>query len=98
MPALAHLILCDSTVEIAVVGDGTACRKRRVPPIEPMITRRGEHAMRHASANHASSYWLAALALCIGVLPAGATFAQQEHFPPTAIIVSEKDPPGRIGR
>jgi hypothetical protein len=50
--------------------------------------------MRHASANHASSYWLATLALCIGVLPAGATFAQQEHFPPTAIIVSEQDPPG----
>jgi hypothetical protein len=50
--------------------------------------------MRHASANHASSYWLATLALCIGVLPAGATFAQQEHFPPTAVIVSEQDPPG----
>jgi hypothetical protein len=50
--------------------------------------------MRHASANDARSYWLATLALCIGVLPAGATFAQQEHFPPTAIIVSEKDPPG----
>jgi hypothetical protein len=54
----------------------------------------GEHAMRHAGANHASSYWLATLALCIGLLPAGATFAQQEHFPPTAFIVTEQDPPG----
>jgi hypothetical protein len=49
--------------------------------------------MRHASANHASSYWLATLALCIGVLPAGATFAQQDQSPPTAFIVSETAPP-----
>ena len=46
--------------------------------------------MRHASANYASSYWLATVAFCIGVLPAGATFAQQDQSPPTAFIVSDK--------
>ena len=43
--------------------------------------------MRHASANYASSYWLATVALCIGVLPAGTAFAQQDQSPPTAFIV-----------
>jgi hypothetical protein len=50
--------------------------------------------MRHVSANHASSYWLVTMALCIGVLPAGATFAQQDNFPPTFFVVTEKDPGG----
>jgi hypothetical protein len=50
--------------------------------------------MRHAIANHASSYWLATVALCVGMLPAGVTFAQQDHFPPTAFLVTEQDPPG----
>src|SRR5688572_25038436 len=54
----------------------------------------GEQAMRHARANHASSYWLATVALCMGVLLAGATVAQQDQFPPTAFIVSETfEPP-----
>ena len=50
--------------------------------------------MRHASAKHASSYWLATLVLCIGVLPASATLAQQDNFPPTFFVVTEKDPGG----
>jgi hypothetical protein len=34
------------------------------------------------------------MALCIGVLPAGATLAQQDNFPPTFFVVTEKDPGG----
>lgn len=47
-----------------------------------------------SAADHASSYRLAIVALCIGMLPAGAAFAQQEHFPPTFFVVTEQDPPG----
>lgn len=50
--------------------------------------------MRHVNASHASSYFLATLALCIGMLPAGAAFAQQDNFPPTFFVVTEQDPPG----
>jgi hypothetical protein len=50
--------------------------------------------MRHASAQHVRWYWLAIMALCSGVLPAGAAFAQQDNFPPTFFVVTEKVPGG----
>ncbi len=40
------------------------------------------------------SRWSAFMIFVAGVLPAGATFAQQEHFPPSAFLVTEQDPPG----
>jgi hypothetical protein len=42
----------------------------------------------------AMSRWSAFMIFVAGVLPAGATFAQQEHFPPSAFLVKEQDPPG----
>lgn len=50
--------------------------------------------MRHVNASHAGSCLLATLALCIGMLPAGAAFAQQDNFPPTFFVVTEKTPGG----